>query len=230
VLSKAPTAAVTTALRRAARINDYFLVHPEDDGGSDWRPLPSLLDELPAQMAARLGYDNPRVVASILFQGYAARLWSPTLACVLFDGILPDLTSKALSWRYRDGEPIGLLLSPVAGWWMSTGKLDMAVTAQILHSVVITHHLDPLAASIRSRVSISERLLWGNAASALAGAARAIGQVAAPLTAALLSIGKLAGTGSFNHGVFTRHSCCLFYRIPGGGTCSDCILRTRPSG
>jgi ferric iron reductase protein FhuF len=23
---------------------------------------------------------------------------------------------------------------------------------------------------------------------------------------------------------FVRHSCCLFYRLPGGGTCADCVL------
>ncbi|WP_350325223.1 (2Fe-2S)-binding protein [Streptomyces katrae] len=44
--------------------------------------------------------------------------------------------------------------------------------------------------------------------------------------------GALAGTGSFVHepglGVaFVRRSCCLYYRVPGGGLCGDCVLRTR---
>ncbi|MFD2121439.1 (2Fe-2S)-binding protein [Streptomyces cirratus] len=39
-------------------------------------------------------------------------------------------------------------------------------------------------------------------------------------------------TGTFIHedglGVaFTRRSCCLYYRVPGGGLCGDCVLRTR---
>ena len=41
----------------------------------------------------------------------------------------------------------------------------------------------------------------------------------------------LAGLGEFveepSHptGVgFARRTCCLFYRVPGGGTCGDCVL------
>jgi len=25
-----------------------------------------------------------------------------------------------------------------------------------------------------------------------------------------------------------RRSCCLFYRLPGAGTCGDCVLDERP--
>ncbi|MFD7559857.1 (2Fe-2S)-binding protein, partial [Streptomyces sp. NPDC059835] len=44
--------------------------------------------------------------------------------------------------------------------------------------------------------------------------------------------GALAGTGTFIHeeglGVaFVRRSCCLYYKVPGGGLCGDCVLRTR---
>lgn len=39
------------------------------------------------------------------------------------------------------------------------------------------------------------------------------------------------GTGTFLHeeglGVaFVRRSCCLYYQVPGGGLCGDCVLRT----
>ena len=33
----------------------------------------------------------------------------------------------------------------------------------------------------------------------------------------------LVGTGEPDL-PFRRRSCCLFYRIPGGGTCGDCVL------
>jgi ferric iron reductase protein FhuF len=54
---------------------------------------------------------------------------------------------------------------------------------------------------------------------------------AADVAARLLDTGSLAGTGDRSapsepdrHWSFRRRSCCLFYRVPGGGTCGDCIL------
>jgi ferric iron reductase protein FhuF len=45
---------------------------------------------------------------------------------------------------------------------------------------------------------------------------------------ALLGSGPLAGTGRRREdGSFVRRSCCLFYRLPGAGTCGDCILDAR---
>ncbi|MGH3410268.1 MAG: (2Fe-2S)-binding protein [Streptosporangiaceae bacterium] len=28
---------------------------------------------------------------------------------------------------------------------------------------------------------------------------------------------------------FRRHSCCLYYRLPGGGLCGDCALAAPPT-
>jgi ferric iron reductase protein FhuF len=40
--------------------------------------------------------------------------------------------------------------------------------------------------------------------------------------------GPLAGTGRrLPDGRFVRRSCCLLYRLPGAGTCLDCILTER---
>jgi ferric iron reductase protein FhuF len=49
------------------------------------------------------------------------------------------------------------------------------------------------------------------------------------LLEALLRSGPLAGTGRRrDDGTFVRRSCCLFYRVPGAGTCGDCVLDDRP--
>jgi ferric iron reductase protein FhuF len=46
------------------------------------------------------------------------------------------------------------------------------------------------------------------------------------LTTALLNTGELAGTGTITSAGldFRRNSCCLYYRLPGGGKCGDCAL------
>jgi ferric iron reductase protein FhuF len=91
---------------------------------------------------------------------------------------------------------------------------------------------------------VSQRLLWGNAASAVAAAKRlvAIHRPAAATKAAevareLLDAGSLAGAGELLPArdpdlvwTFRRRSCCLYYRVSGSsGLCDDCVLTARPS-
>jgi ferric iron reductase protein FhuF len=91
---------------------------------------------------------------------------------------------------------------------------------------------------VQAEFSVSEQVLWGNVASALAGAMTMLVEVhpeqadtAARLVETLLERGPLAGTGeifrpeaSRPQRFFVRRSCCLFYRVPGGGYCGDCVL------
>jgi FhuF 2Fe-2S C-terminal domain len=105
-------------------------------------------------------------------------------------------------------------------------------------------------------------VLWGNVASALAGAAGMLadmypdGQAAHPgasgaagladragvaeragvIVAQALAQPPLAGTGRLvrpdpEHArrFLVRHNCCLYYRIPGGATCGDCVLTPEPA-
>lgn len=103
----------------------------------------------------------------------------------------------------------------------------------------------PLRRAAR-RHRLAPGLLRGNAGSALAGAARQLdvwahahgrADVAArarALTAELFTHPFLADTGTLLAGTrtsagtaFRRRSCCLYYRVPGGGVCGDCCF-TRP--
>jgi ferric iron reductase protein FhuF len=230
------------ALRRVAGIGDHFTLLtavPEGTGRPLWLPTaalygpggPELLAPLVAAVQARIGSPERRVAASLLYQGFAARLFSPVVACVALARQLPALDPAALHWRYVDGRPIDLLLQQATGRHLEPGMAAGDVAALIYRGVV-EDHLLPLAAALRSTVRISEPLLWGNAASALAGAARMLaagpaGQAAHRISAQLLDQGVLRGTVTWQsrpRPLFVRRSCCLYYRVPDGGTCLDCVL------
>ena len=102
----------------------------------------------------------------------------------------------------------------------------------------------PLAATFGAVFRLSQHVLRGNVASALAGAsvvlALAFPERAEPagrLTAQVLALGWLRGTGQFvqpdpgqPRWFLTRRSCCLLYRVPGAGMCGDCVLRREKPG
>ncbi|MBM7788441.1 (2Fe-2S)-binding protein [Tenggerimyces flavus] len=201
-----------------AAVGEYFAV---DVGPSDAPPLAELyaggreLDARIERVCAQLGTDERRVGASIWFQGLAARLWSPVVGAAALGLDVPAIDPATTRW---DGGRLQLA-NPTTG-----GK----------PSDVLDHHLEPLVATIKHTTNISAKLLWGNAASALAGTVKVL------LTARpnanteprdqLLQDERLAGAGHFGEpgAGFRRTTCCLFYRVPNGGLCGDCVLVDRP--
>ncbi|PZG46668.1 iron reductase [Spongiactinospora gelatinilytica] len=183
--------------------------------------------DLVAATAARHGTRELRVGASIAQLGHAARLWSPVLGTTLAHGVVPDLSRLD---RADDGP--ALRLTTLA--CRPAGPPEQA--AGLLYDVVVRGHLEPLAAGLR--VKVAPGLLYGNAASALAEAARAVVAArpdltdpATRLTTALLAYGGLAGKGAIiAPGLeFRRTTCCLYYRAPGGSKCGDCALLGEPA-
>ncbi|MGW3952812.1 (2Fe-2S)-binding protein [Streptomyces sp. NPDC004752] len=181
-------------------------------------------------VARRLRAAEPRVCASVAQQGLAARLWSAALGCAALYGRVPGLAPGLLRWDPEAGAPEDLWLTEVRA---------LPGTAAVLADTVLDAHLRPLGGALRARYGIAAGLLWGNAGSALAGAARELdrwarasgrGDVAdraRALTAELFTHPLLSPTGTLTKTAFRRRSCCLYYRVPGGGLCGDCCL-TRP--
>lgn len=238
------------ALRTAAALGPYFAWEPWD-GGEGWRPLTELLDA--AVVAERVGVARQtlvrmsglsldeigeREVASIAFLGWASRLVSPLLGAVALTGVLPRAGIGHLWWRAVEGGPM-----PIAVDSDQVGvgeELDLGVVGALVEVV-------------SARFSLPEHLLWGNVASALGGAAGMIadstpesagGAVAmiadstperasraAAVVRELLGRAPLDGTATLERPdperarwFLVRRNCCLYYRIPGGGTCGDCVL------
>ncbi|MGD1218998.1 (2Fe-2S)-binding protein [Streptomyces krungchingensis] len=168
-----------------------------------------------------------RVAVSVAQQALAARLWSVALGAAALYGQVPDLDPGLLHWDPDGSAPEDLWLAEVRP------LPDTAVGRLVLDA-----HLAPLAAVLQSRYHVSPGLLWGNAGSALAGAARQldrwavahgrsdVGERARSLAARLLTDPRLAAT--LVPGTLRRRSCCLYYRLPGGGLCGDCCFDRPP--
>jgi hypothetical protein len=228
-----------TALDLAAlgAVSPYFALAVGPVGGpgdspDGWRPLGELVGS-PGAMRSRLdwasgrmGTDDRPVVASIAFQGWAARFTSVYAGAVALTGRAPDLSAGALSYRYPpEGGAIGLraaavdLLAPEEAWRR-----------------LVDGTLEPLVSAVRADVRVGRRLLWGNVASALAGSLRMLdaaghGPLARLAAAPWADPPELAGLGGWRPDPgapgglsYRRTTCCLYERLPGAGRCGDCSL------
>jgi FhuF 2Fe-2S C-terminal domain len=244
------------ALAAAAGVGPYFAVEPWAEGAG-WRRA-SLLVSDPAVLAGRVTHARAviasragiaaaevteRVAASIVFLGLASRLVSPSLGAAVLGGVVPYLTLDNLWWRPVDGGPVPLAVrgsGPVTGLRIGNAaagrQLDDA--AALLSERCVQGMAEPVAGAFGALFRLSPLVLRGNIASALAGAAGMLAgsfpdraEIAGQLTARILALGPLRGTGEFvqpdasqPRRFLVRRSCCLYYRVPGGGICGDCVL------
>lgn len=242
-----PSPDALAALRRAAAVGPYFAVITDApaDASADpaWEPFADLLDRpdivaarvraVRATLAARTGLDEAalelRACASIHFLGLASRLVAPALAAVALAGVA--VSAAGVRWQRVEGGPVPLTLDGVTG----VAVTSPAGAAAALRDGVLTPLVAPLVEAFTDvdGTAVSPTVLWGNVASALAGAASMLLRASTPfaldpreVVTQLLTSGPLAGAGAFgvDGRFFRRTSCCLFYRVPGGGTCGDCVL------
>ncbi|MFJ8435443.1 (2Fe-2S)-binding protein [Kitasatospora sp. NPDC094019] len=261
---------VTSGPDRLAAVGPYFALDTAEVPGQapppGFRPLRELYapgrDGLLAgriQVVGRkLGTTEPRVAASILHLGLAARFCSVGLGAAVLIGDVPDLAPDEAWVRVPEQGPIDLWApypptstaqAGSTGTSADTPSADPARLAGRLRRTVVEGQLTELAAAVRSTVPLSDGLLRGNVASALAGALRMLDAhlaqaapaspaadpgLARTLVAHVLDQPPLAGTGTLTVGgaragtAFRRASCCLYYRVgPQAGVCGDCCF-TRP--
>jgi ferric iron reductase protein FhuF len=174
-----------------------------------------------------------RVAASMVVLGYAARLLGPSVAVLLRDGILLDLHPSRVRYSFVPGRGFRLILAEPVGWRGSADALRRRWCRD-----VVDDHLQSLVTAVRAVVPVAAGLLWGNVASGLAGAVRTVAlDGTVPRSSCystgllLLGHGPLRGTGVLSDDgdglSFRRRSCCLYYRLEGGGMCGDCALLPR---
>ncbi|GAA4015701.1 hypothetical protein GCM10022247_43280 [Allokutzneria multivorans] len=163
-------------------------------------------------VCARLGTAERRVGASILFQGYTARVWSPLLGAVALGEPVPALPADEIHWAesgFTSAEPLREAKNTLA-------------------EIALDEHFARMVAALRGVVA--EGLLWGNAASSLAGTLKVIANAGEldqrtwDTAMSVLADPRLSETGAFTPTGYRRRSCCLYYRVPNGGLCGDCSL------
>ena len=232
------SAQVRDALLAAAQVGPFFVLEVAGDSpGRGWLPAADWyrggMSVLVNDTARRLGTRETRVAASIFQQGFAARLWSPVLASGLLCGIVPALSALVVGAE----PPLRLGLAEPGGWLVRSADQVAALSSQ-----AVGRELTALAAALPGRLAAG--LLRGNSASAMVGALRVLVAARPDLAGeanrlgrALLHTGGLRAAGelSVNDGqadgrlAFRRNSCCLYYRIPGGGLCGDCCFTRAPA-
>jgi ferric iron reductase protein FhuF len=232
------------ALRRAAGFGPYFAVDL-DPSGAGWLPLRLLVDDPHAvrervtfvrdALAIRCGLPSTeidaRAAASIHLLGLASRLVAPSLAVLAVDGLVVAFGVDDMRWQRVEGGPVPVALCSVTD---GPPVADPREAARALSDGVVAGVVAPVVDAFAEWAGVSRIVLWGNVASALAGAASmltrsdaALRHDPAAIVAALLELpGPLHDAGSFgvDGRYFVRSSCCLFYRIPNGGKCGDCVL------
>ncbi|MFJ4969870.1 (2Fe-2S)-binding protein [Streptomyces sp. NPDC088755] len=225
-------------LAQAASVGGFFALRTIPVTGGAHRPLAELyaggtapLTARVDKVAVRLDAPERRVAASIAHLGLAARLWSIALGPAALFGRFPALVPDALHWDPLHTSPDDL--------WIADPE-ELPGTADRIREQVQYGHLVPLAEAVRRDGNISPQLLWGNAGSALAGAVRElvtwsrgqgrpdVARRARALAAELFDHPDLRSTGSPHDPAFRRHSCCLYWRCPGGGLCGDCVFDRVP--
>jgi len=228
-----------SALRAVADLGPFFAASadPAEEVDPTWRPVrdlytdPRPLAERIDRVAAALPTEEPRVAASIAYQGLAARLVSPLIAVASVVGVAPPWSAGLLHWR-----PSAVGQWPL--WLAAEERIEpVADLPAAVAEAVVRPHLVALAEAVRRLVGVSGRVLRGNAASAVVGAGRQVARArpdaaarAEAIVRAVLGAAELAGCGTLGpRWAFRRRSCCLYYRVAGGGLCADCVLPSPPT-
>ncbi|OHV34412.1 MULTISPECIES: iron reductase [Pseudofrankia] len=196
---------------------------------------------------------DERVAVSVAQLGVCARLVAPALALTVTTGHPPRLRPELLYWRDKLGGPFPLALggplAPAGAAVPGAAVPGAAVPGRLARGFVdgvLLPVVAPLVSAIERHHPVSSKILWGNVASGVAGAAKMIGLAEPALAAGAWGVagalcagdGPLRGAGGLIAPArFRRRSCCLIYRLDprahGGrasrtayrnALCEDCVL------
>lgn len=231
---------LASVLAEVSDLGPFFTLHSFDtDAPPPWRSMrelshdPDVLRQRVFAVRASLagaGGQRPervavRVAASVTHLGLMARLISPALGMAVHTGWFPALNLADLWWQPELGGAFPLAIGAV-----KRADPDGMLTGAVRE----------LGEAVRV-FSVSDRVLWGNVASAINGAATMVGMARpdfasrAARMASLLLEHPLLHDASLRHpdGRFQRRSCCLIYQASPtrsrDAVCGDCVLVTDSS-
>jgi ferric iron reductase protein FhuF len=234
-----------------AAFGPFFAVqthHPGSNPGEPWYPMNELVEN-PDVLMDRVGTVRSRlataggqasesvelrVAASVTHLGLVARLISPALAVAVISGELLEVDLDSTRWQRVLGGAFPLSVQRDANadagdWDASPDRVARLLARRVLDGPVRG------LVEVTMALSVSPKVLWGNVASAVNGAASMI-TVSKPdwtnrarvITSLLLDQPPLRDTATTSaDGRFRRRSCCLIYRAApnaAGAVCGDCVL------
>ncbi|MGQ0846163.1 MAG: (2Fe-2S)-binding protein [Sporichthyaceae bacterium] len=236
---------VEEALAAAAAAGPFYVLEthippPGGGGGPPWWPFADLVATdrqlLRARISAVCGVLGERAnvpperidakaAASLVHLGMSARLVSPPLAAAVLGGVALHLAVDRLHWRDVLGPvPLtqpNLTVTPIS---------DDAVAIAESTREALAHGPVAVLTEAVAALGVSRRVLWGNVASSFVAAASGLVRFApdragvlARVVDQLFAAPPLQDQGTFAP-AFKRTGCCLYYRVPGGGYCGDCVL------
>ncbi|GAB2739660.1 (2Fe-2S)-binding protein [Kitasatospora kifunensis] len=232
---------------RITALGPFFAFETHGPGPAEgpWRAMGELLDD-PAVLRGRVaavrdhlaaGGGQPaeavelRVAASVTHLSLASRLLSPSFAVAVLTGEVLSYGLREARWQPTPGGmfPLSLPERPTAP------VADRAERAARLGRELLDGPIRELV-EVAAGYSLPPRLLWGNVASAVNGAASAIAYTAHELAGQAREFAHLllnqpvlrgAGATADDGSGFRRRSCCLIYRAApdrAGALCGDCVL------
>jgi FhuF 2Fe-2S C-terminal domain len=240
-----PPTAGARLLADLAALGPYFAVdvhHPGSPVRPPWQPFGELISS-PDALAGRIGEVRERlaaaagcpaaavefrVAASIAQLGLCARLLTPALGAAAAGRALPVDAAQA-RWIPVLGGPFRLSLPEAA-------VAEEAIAAEPGAAPTAALLAGPVTQIVRAveAMAVSPRVLWGNVASAVNGAATMIAATRPDLAgqgaeAAAALLGHPAMTGTYQGRPlrgFRRRNCCLIYRLSSErpAYCGDCVL------
>jgi iron complex transport system ATP-binding protein len=213
----------------------FILPGASQDAGPAWVPVIALLadapnagyllDEAVSLVARRLQTTESWIAASILFEGWAARLTSLYAGTIILGTIVPDLSATRVEFRVGSSGRVQLTAADLV-------PVDIATGWHRLYD----GHLDLVAQALRRRVRIGRQFLDSAVAAALAGSLTTAAR-AAPGSLDILITQPWAQPPQVRpHGRwmadpsglrYLRDTCCGYQRVPDGGPCRSCPLNGR---
>ena len=236
-------------LRQVAEIGPFFALalDPPDPGWiafadfvADHDAVAAAIAQARARLAAAAAVDESavesRAAASVWHLGIVARVVSPALAAAALAGWCPRLDRVQCRQVQSESDPAPSSLAIRTDELDGTPVAGAAAGVAALEASVMDSVLAPLTRTVATVGSVSDHVLWGNVWSAFAGAAVMIasarpasGDDAPAIVRALVEAGDRPVPGRYLSGRYRRDTCCLYYRLPRGGLCGDCVLRRMPS-
>lgn len=218
-----------------SRMGGYFALPTVGPGAVRYRQLATLevatqfVDATRAAIAAsaRVPVEaiEHRVAASSFHLAVAARLMSPIIAAALRHHVIPLLTADNVHFSTQNHTPVFCVADVDLH---AVHDLD-AAAREI--SALLPDLFEPLNRTLHRMATLSPQISTGNVVSAANGAVTVLAMThphiepaGRALVGALLAGSPLADAGRMEREIFTRRSCCLFYKVPGAGLCGDCVI------